>query len=601
MSNKIKNTKIERKKFHIPWVCSLAVQIPAIGLLLFFMLMGMTVFTLYSFSEPAMEKQANELYIKTGEHIVTEIQSRSNFAETLVRSLASVIEVGPKSSQFMMEIIPKMLAIEGNMGELVAGGGFWAAPNKFTPGVERRSFFWGKNRGVTERFEFYDNYNDINSASYHHEEWYVVAKYLPAGEVSWSKSYTDLHTGERMVTVSSPVYKEGSFFGVTVVDVRLDSLNSLLIENAKAFEGKAFVLDHIGRVISLPDLELLKRYPEASANELLKTLPEYEILNYQIGRIKDSRITKLSTKMRVAVNNLATSLMKDMDDIGEDEAFHLALRSYLRVNPEPRLLKDSSVENFAVQSEKTDVHIFQLPVTNWYLITFAPQSFKEGSYSYVLESMLTNQLAFICMLAVLISVLTGYFLLAPLKRISDQLREASTNDTHQKLLKVQHNNEIGALAYWYNQRTRQSNVLMRSLRMRIREKEEKETKLSRSRDRLHAIVDTASDRIWETDKRGVYTFSSNSIKAVLGYEPEEVVGKSPCDFMPESELQRIGDILREPDFKHVPFSNQESIYIHKDGSHVVFETSGVPIIDSAGEFIGYRGSGPRYNPEKINR
>lgn len=581
---------IERKKFHIPWMCSLAFQIPAVGLLLFFMLMGMTVFTLYSFSEPAMEKQANTLYIKTGERIAAEIQTRSNFAETLVRSLANVIEAGPKTSQFMLQIIPKILSVEDNMGDLIAGGGFWAAPSQFTPGVERRSFFWGENKSTPEKLDFYDHYNDVKYPSYHHEEWYVLAKYLPAGGVYWSKSYTDVHTGQRMVTVSTPVYREDRFFGVTTVDVRLESLNDLLVENAKAFEGRAFVLDHIGRVISLPDVGRLEKNAGASTDELLKTLPEYEFLNHQVKKVKQHRNEKIPFQIRAAVKRLATNIIQDTDQLSENEAFNLAARFYLQMNPKLRLLNDSAIESSSLLGERIDAHIFQLPVTNWHLITLAPQSFKEGSYSYVLESMLANQLAFILLLAVLTSVLTGYFLLTPLKRISDQLREASTDDSYQNLLKVRHKNEISALAYWYNQRTRQSSVLMRSLQTQISEKEEKEAELRRSRNRLRAIVDTASDRIWETDERGIYTFSSDSIKDVLGYEPEEVVGKSPCDFMPESEQQRIGDILRKPDFKHVPFSNQESIYIHKDGSHVICETSAVPIIDEAGEFFGYRGS-----------
>ena len=55
-------------------------------------------------------------------------------------------------------IIPKMLSVEDGMGGLVAGGGFWPAPGQFTPSVERRSFFWGKNKGSSEKFSFYDQY-----------------------------------------------------------------------------------------------------------------------------------------------------------------------------------------------------------------------------------------------------------------------------------------------------------------------------------------------------------------------------------------------------------------------------------------------------------
>src|SRR3989338_5089254 len=38
-----------------------------------------------------------------------------------------------------------------------------------------------------------------------------------------------------------------------------------------------------------------------------------------------------------------------------------------------------------------------------------------------------------------------------------------------------------------------------------------------------------------------------------------------------------------------PFMDIENTNLHKDGHPVIIETSGVPVIDTKGEFCGYRG------------
>ncbi len=123
----------------------------------------------------------------------------------------------------------------------------------------------------------------------------------------------------------------------------------------------------------------------------------------------------------------------------------------------------------------------------------------------------------------------------------------------------------------------------------ITERMKTEEALMHSRERFRVLVESTSDWIWEIDENGVYAYTSPQVTSILGYEPGDVVGKTPFSLMPEDEAKKMssvfGDILKNKDV----FSMLENINIHKNGTRVVLETSGVPIFDNDGTFKGYRG------------
>ena len=79
------------------------------------------------------------------------------------------------------------------------------------------------------------------------------------------------------------------------------------------------------------------------------------------------------------------------------------------------------------------------------------------------------------------------------------------------------------------------------------------------------------------------------MRDILGYEPEEMLGKTPFDLMPPDEADHIGGIFRDIVSSEKPFSLLENVNLHKNGSRVVLETSGVPFFDAAGKLKGFRG------------
>jgi PAS domain S-box-containing protein len=123
----------------------------------------------------------------------------------------------------------------------------------------------------------------------------------------------------------------------------------------------------------------------------------------------------------------------------------------------------------------------------------------------------------------------------------------------------------------------------------ITERKRAEEALRESEERFRSLAESTSDWIWEVDSDGRYTFVGSRIEMLLGYTPEEVIGKKPFELMPQQEAERVETIFYEIMASKKPFSFLENVNRHKDGSRVVLESSGVPILDASGNLLGYRG------------
>lgn len=128
-----------------------------------------------------------------------------------------------------------------------------------------------------------------------------------------------------------------------------------------------------------------------------------------------------------------------------------------------------------------------------------------------------------------------------------------------------------------------------SMTRRIAQRKRAAEALRESERKYRSLIESTSDWIWEIDANGVYTYSSPKISEILGYEPAEVLGRTPFDLMPPEEAVRLKPQIAAIIAARNPFQRLENINRHKDGRRIVLETSGVPIFDKNGQWQGYRG------------
>lgn len=123
----------------------------------------------------------------------------------------------------------------------------------------------------------------------------------------------------------------------------------------------------------------------------------------------------------------------------------------------------------------------------------------------------------------------------------------------------------------------------------ITDQKKLELALRRSRQRYRALVETTSDWIWEVDKNTTYTYCSPKVMDILGYSPDQILGQTPFEFMPGTEAKRVSGLFQEITNRREPFAGLENVNLHKAGHEVVLETSGIPLFDDKGNYIGFRG------------
>ncbi len=122
--------------------------------------------------------------------------------------------------------------------------------------------------------------------------------------------------------------------------------------------------------------------------------------------------------------------------------------------------------------------------------------------------------------------------------------------------------------------------------------------LRESEKRLEDITFSLADWVWEVNENGRYTHSSQQGFSYFGPAREDVIGKTPFDFMPPDEAKRVGAIFADFAARKAPIKDLENWNITKSGERICFLTNGVPILGEAGNLKGYRGVDKDITPRK---
>jgi PAS domain S-box-containing protein len=113
---------------------------------------------------------------------------------------------------------------------------------------------------------------------------------------------------------------------------------------------------------------------------------------------------------------------------------------------------------------------------------------------------------------------------------------------------------------------------------------ERETALQRNEARYRNLVDTAQEGIWSMDKEGKTTFANRRMAEMLGYTPEEMLGRPVADFVHGDGSSVVSGIL-ERRSRGVREQYDHRLF-RKDGSEIWGLISAAPIQDEKGKFVG---------------
>ena len=113
--------------------------------------------------------------------------------------------------------------------------------------------------------------------------------------------------------------------------------------------------------------------------------------------------------------------------------------------------------------------------------------------------------------------------------------------------------------------------------------------LRESAEAIRAIVETSQEWIWATDLAGVHVYCNPAIERILGYTPDELIGRSLSEIVHRDDQDRVEALLARCAAQRVGWTGMVIRWLHKAGEYRYLESNAVPITDSQGNLTGFRG------------
>jgi PAS domain S-box-containing protein len=122
----------------------------------------------------------------------------------------------------------------------------------------------------------------------------------------------------------------------------------------------------------------------------------------------------------------------------------------------------------------------------------------------------------------------------------------------------------------------------------ITDRKKAEDALRKSEEKYRSFVETSPDMIWEISPQGILLYVSPQVRAIMGYTPEEITGRSLFDLVPEEEKLFVTGELKRLLLQGDLLPTIEVPALHQDGHTMVLEIR-PSLTGTTGKREGYRG------------
>lgn len=208
-------------------------------------------------------------------------------------------------------------------------------------------------------------------------------------------------------------------------------------------------------------------------------------------------------------------------------------------------------------------------------------------------------ISLILLITFFVSLTISFFITKPIEKLTNNINEISkgkleVNLADSKIYEI--NNLINSL-----------NRIMASLKLAIHKASEKKDELFENSNKTKEIAEKSQEDLyncikgwaWEIDVKGIYTLCSENISNILGYKPEEIIGKSFFDNMILEDGKNAKQIFDECGNKKEPIRNLENWNYNKQGKKVCLVSNAIPFYNDYGILQGFRGVDIDITNEKI--
>jgi PAS domain S-box-containing protein len=115
------------------------------------------------------------------------------------------------------------------------------------------------------------------------------------------------------------------------------------------------------------------------------------------------------------------------------------------------------------------------------------------------------------------------------------------------------------------------------------------SELAASEEKFRSIVESTADWIWAVDGGGRLTYDNPAVRDILGYPPEELLGRKSIELMHPDDRRTVEAELPGHLAVRRGWSRHLLRWRHRDGSYRILEGNAMPVLDEQGQVAGWRG------------
>ena len=175
-----------------------------------------------------------------GEHISMELAR----VEAQARSITQTVPM--LASDEIDRVLPGLVDQYGDIK--VFGGGIWPLPEVRTPGRAKHSTFY--HRDASGKLIVNTHWNSAESRNYFEEPWHKGGLQAPRGKCVWAAAYQDDASAEPRTNCAMTIYKDGTPWGVSTIDLTLGFFNRLVAEKQDEIGGEVMIVEADGKILS---------------------------------------------------------------------------------------------------------------------------------------------------------------------------------------------------------------------------------------------------------------------------------------------------------------------------------------------------------------
>nr|WP_086938118.1 cache domain-containing protein [Thaumasiovibrio occultus] len=398
---------------------------------------------------------------KVKQYLMAEAESTANAVSGFVSNIEGVTAVLAAAAETKdpaeLPQLMELLFSNESTKDLIAGGGIWPEPYQGVNRTYLDSLFYAKNE--SGQLVQYHEYNRMMHRPYFNEEWYVPNQWSKAGDVYWSRSYTDPYTHEPMVTSSMPYFDGDKLAGVVTIDVRLAGLQDHLTSKGSEVGGYLTLLDRAGRFLFYPQPQMVMTYsaqgPQSVGVDVLAQR-DNRYAPHALAFSHYAQQLRTRAEQQEDVFEMALSIMQQTNDVNYQYALMLASGIVDSPNQAATLevlpAFNTTLPDDPVLNQEVFLIASAMPQTGWLLSVAIPRGAVFTAVNRLESAIVLAIIPSVILALVLAWVMFRHSIIRPLQAAADAL-ESEEKTGHAATLPIFSRDELGLLVGKFNQRS----------------------------------------------------------------------------------------------------------------------------------------------------